>query len=177
MTGLPVTTLPLAEDVRQRIDALQAMAVLDTPPEEGYDALVRLAANVSGMPIALVSLVDGDRLWFKAVHGLDVSTIDSARSFCAEAVNSKRLLEVSNARIDTRFATSELVSGGLGIRYYAGAPILFKNVAIGTVCVLDFAPRALGPERLAALTEMANIAAVMLRARIEAFALLSQSRR
>lgn len=177
MTGLPVTTLPRAEDVRQRIDALQAMAVLDTPPEEGYDALVRLAANVSGMPIALVSLVDGDRLWFKAVHGLDVSTIDSARSFCAEAVNSKRPLEVSNARLDTRFATSELVSGELGIRYYAGAPILFKNVAIGTVCVLDFAPRALGPERLAALTEMANIAAVMLRARIEAFALLSQSRR
>jgi len=115
-------------------------------------------------------------LWFKAAHGLDIKMTDSARSFCEEAVNSNRLLEVPNARLDPRFAMNPLVTGDLGIRYYAGAPIVSGNVAVGTVCVLDFAPRSMTQERLSALTEMANIAGVMLRSRVEAFALLSESR-
>lgn len=160
---------------QRRVAALQSMAVLDTPPEEGFDSLARLAANVCGMPIALVSLLDRDRLRFKAAHGLDVKMTDSALSFCEEAVSTMRLLEVPNARLDPRFSRNPLVTGEIGIRYYAGAPIICRDVAVGTVCVLDFAPRAMSVERLSALTEMANIAAVMLSSRIDAFAMFSES--
>ena len=81
-------------EMRERVAALQAMAVLDTPPEEGFDALARLAAMVCGTPVAVVSLMDGDRLWFKSVHGIGNRTMASSNSFCSEAANSKRLLEV-----------------------------------------------------------------------------------
>jgi GAF domain-containing protein len=153
------------------------MAVLDSPPEEGFDALTRLAALVCQTPMALVSLIDGDRLWFKSVVGLDTTTAGSAESFCCEAANSKTVLHVLNARRDSRFAHNPLVTGELGIRHYAGAPILHDGVGIGTVCVLDIAPRTQTSTNLAALTEMATIASAMLRARIEAFSLPSDTTR
>lgn len=164
---------PSAEEVRHRASILQAMAVLDTPPEQGFDAITRLAALVCGTPMAIISLIDGDRLWFKSVVGLDATTIASAESFCCEAANSKRLLHVLNARRDFRFAHNPLVTGELGIRHYAGAPILHEGVGVGTVCVLDIAPRTQTETTLAALTEMATIASAMLNARIEALSLLS----
>ena len=157
------------EEVRRRAATLRSMAVLDTSPEEGFDALTRLAANVCSTPIAIVSLIDGARLWFKSTFGIDAVAIDSARSFCLEAANSKRLLDVSNARRDPRFHTNGLVSSELGIRHYAGAPILHDGVGIGTVCVLDIAPRTQTPAALSALTEMATIAAVMLGSRIDGY--------
>lgn len=153
------------------------MAVLDTPPEEGFDALTRLAANVCDAPIALISLIDGERLWFKSMFGLETSSIESARSFCCEAANSKALLEVRSAQADPRFASIGLVTGGLGIRYYAGgAPIVYNGVGIGTLCVLDRTPRVQAEKSLRALVEMATIATVMLRARIDAFGLFSSTR-
>ena len=166
-----------ADEVRRRVAALRSMAVLDTPPEEGFDALTRLAANVCSTPIAIVSLIDGDRLWFKSVFGLSATTIDSAQSFCCEAANAKRVLDVPNARRDPRFLANGLVTGELGIRHYAGAPIMHDGVGIGTICVLDIAPRTQTPTALNALVEMATIAGVLLRARIEAFQLLSMTRR
>ena len=168
-------TISLA-DLRERVDALQAMAVLDTPPEEGFDALARLAAMVCMTPIAVVSLIDGDRLWFKAVHGLGARTMDSANSFCAEAANSKRLLEVPDPRVDPRFASNPVVVGPLGVRYHAGAPIMHNGGGIGTVCVLDYVPRAMDKRALEALSEMAGIAAAMLTARVEAFGMFSNTR-
>ena len=78
------------------------MAVLDTPPEEGFDALTRLAALVCLTPVAVVSLIDGERLWFKSVHGVGTRTMDSSNSFCCEAANSKRLLEVPDHRSAVR---------------------------------------------------------------------------
>jgi hypothetical protein len=84
----PSHASPTPEEVRQRVAALQATAVLDTPPEDGFDALTRLAALVCGTPMAVVSLIDGDRLWFKSVFGVGATTIDSVESFCCEAANS-----------------------------------------------------------------------------------------
>jgi GAF domain-containing protein len=161
--------------MRQRVSALQAMAVLDTPPEEGFDALTRLAAMVCGTPIAIVSPIDGDRIWCKSAFGVAVTAIESMASFCCEAANSKSLLHVLNARRDPRFANNPLVTGELGIRHYAGSPILHDGVGIGSVCVLDIAPRTQTATALNALTEMATIASAMLRARIEAFRLFSSS--
>lgn len=163
-------------DLRERVAALHAMAVLDTPPEEGFDALTRLAARVCLTPVAVVSLIDGQRLWFKSVHGLGTRTMDSSNSFCCEAANSKRLLEVPDPTVDPRFADHPLVIGQLGIRYHAGAPIMHGGVAVGTVCVLDYVPRRMDPIALGSLSEMANIAAAMLTARIEAFKIFSSTR-
>ncbi len=176
MSNEPLYAAITAEEEKRRLATLKAMAVLETPPEEGFDALTRLAANVCETPIALVSLIDGPRLWFKSVYGLGTHSIDSKHSFCCEAANSKCLLEVSDPRRDPRFANNDLVKGELGALYYAGAPIMYDGVGIGTVCVLDRVPRTLGERPLRALAEMANIATVLLRARIEAFALLSSTR-
>ena len=176
MSTAPTFANATAEEVRERVAALHAMAVLDTPPEEGFDALTRLAARVCGTPIAIVSLIDGNRLWFKSVFGVTATSIDSSHSFCCEAANSKRVLDVPNARRDHRFSSNGLVTGELGIRHYAGAPIMYNGVGIGTICVLDIAPRTQTEEALSALGDMATIAAVMLRARIDAFSLLSATR-
>lgn len=173
MTSSPRYSEISAADCRKRVEALKMMAVLDTPPEDGYDALTRLAARVCQMPIALISLIDGDRLWFKSAVGVDARQIDSRYSFCCEAANSMQLLHVGNAREDPRFAGNGLVCGALGIQFYAGAPIMYQGVSIGTVCVLDRVPRQMTADQQEALMEMANIAGVMLRARIEAFHLMS----
>ncbi len=165
-----------SQDIRERVAALQAMSVLDTPPEEGFDALARLAATVCGTPVAVVSLIDGKRLWFKSVHGLGTRTMDSSNSFCCEAANSKRLLEVPDPTVDPRFLDHPLVVGQFGVRYHAGAPIMHNGVGIGTVCVLDYVPRRMEKRALDALSEMANIAAAMLTARIEAFEMFSNTR-
>lgn len=168
-------TLISAAQVQQRVAALQAMAVLDTPPEEGFDALTRLAASVFDAPIALVSLIDGARLWFKASYGVEASECDSRHSFCSEAADSQSVLEVESARLDPRFADNSLVTGALAIQYYAGAPILHRGIAIGTVCVLDYTPRKASVQSLYALQEMANIATVMMTGRIDAFRMFSSS--
>ena len=164
------------EDRRKRIAALQAMAVLDTPPEEGFDALARLAAMVCATPVALVSLIDEDRVWFKSAHGFSVKSAVSTHSFCAEAANSKKLLEVPDPRVDPRFSNHPFVVGHLGMRYYAGAPIMHNGVGIGTVCVLDYVPRRMDKRALDSLCEMAGIAAAMLTARVQAFVMFQNTR-
>ena len=165
-----------AEERQRRAQAIQSMAVLDTPPEDGFDALARLAANVCKAPIALVSLIDQNRVWFKAVHGWEIKEGAHKHSFCCETANSKRVLEVCNAALDPRFSENLVVTGDPGVFYYAGAPIMYESVGIGTVCVLDYAPRELSAQALQALTEMATIATAMLRARIEAFSFFSKTR-
>ena len=166
----------LAVERKRRALIIQSMAVLDTPPEDGFDALARLAANVCSAPIALVSLIDEERVWFKAAHGFGFQSSGHRQSFCCEAADSKRLLEVVEATQDARFTENPVVTGKPGIYYYAGAPIMHDGVGIGTVCVMDYAPRELPAQSLQALTEMATIATAMLRARIEAFSFFSTTR-
>ena len=165
------------EERHRRAQAIQSMAVLDTPPEAGFDALTRLASIVCQTPVAVVSLLDGERVWFKSVQGLDVTSIDTKRSFACEVANSKLLLEVADARLDLRFADHPLVAAESGMVYYAGAPILHDGVGIGSVCVLDYKVRKLTPESLKALEEMSIIALSMLRSRIEAFNFFSETRK
>lgn len=165
------------EQLQRRVAILQAMAVLDTPPEEGFDAISRLAARVCDVPIAIVSLIDGDRLWFKSAYGVSATTIPSHQSFCCECASGATVLEVADARIDPRFATNGLVSGDLGIQYYAGAPIFSHGIAVGTVCVLDKVPRSLRPYALQALEDLATLARALLTARIEAFGMLATTTR
>jgi GAF domain-containing protein len=172
---LSLTTISAAE-TRQRVAVLQSMAVLDTPQEPAFDALARLAAGVCETPMSVVSLIDGPRVWFKAAHGIDIRGGESSGSFCLEAANRKQPLEVCNSSHDARFATGPWAEGGFGIQYYAGAPIMFAGVAIGAICAADRVPRRSSPRALQALEDLALIAAVLLRARIEAFEMLSKLR-
>ena len=148
---------PLPENERQRLAALRDLGILDTAAEEAFDRFTRLAAAMLDVPIALVSLVDETRQWFKSHHGLDVSETPRDMAFCAHAILQEDLLVVTDARLDPRFADNPLVTGTPDIRFYAGAPLRTPdNVKIGTLCVIDRQPRRLDPEQAAILSDLAD---------------------
>jgi PAS domain S-box-containing protein len=139
-----VAATPGTDDEGLRLEALRRHAILDTPPEPELDRLAQLAAALVGTPIALVSLVDQDRLWFKARLGLDRRQTPRAGSFCASAIQGRELLVVEDAREDPRFAHHPLVAGAPGVRFYAGAPLVTRDgFRLGTLCALDLRPRGL----------------------------------
>jgi PAS domain S-box-containing protein len=134
----------LPSDEVARLAALHGLNILDTPPEPAFDSLARLAANACHTPVALVSLVDEKRQWFKARFGLDVLETPRDSAFCAHAILEDPLLEVCDALADERFAENPLVIGAPAIRFYAGVPIRTRDGhALGTICVIDFVPRKL----------------------------------
>ena len=135
-----------------RLDRLHRLKILDTPPEEAFDDLTRLASWICGAPIALVSLVDEDRQWFKSRVGLDLDQAPRAWSFCVHAVQESNELVVEDASLDVRFRSNPLVAGETHVRFYAGVPIITTDGhALGTICVMDRVPRTLTPGQLASL--------------------------
>lgn len=157
----------LPPDEAERLKALQQLGVLDTPAEAAFDALARAAAAMCGAPIALVSLVDRDRQWFKAQVGLD-GPRESPReqAFCAHAILQPEVFEVTDAQADPRFTGNPLVTGEPGIRFYAGVPVrLPGGAAVGTVCVIDRVPRQLDARQRAVLAELGQAASALLQAR------------
>src|SRR3954453_1756356 len=115
---------PLPANEIDRLAALYSLDLLDSPPEKDFDDIVALAASVCGVPMALVSLVDADRHWFKARIGTDLTEMPRDLAFCAHAILGKDLLVVPDARQDTRFVDNPVVSIEGGIRFYAGAPLI-----------------------------------------------------
>ncbi len=142
----------------ERVESLHAIGLLDTPPEERFDRIARLAARTLEAPMALVSLVDADRQWFKACVGVDLRETPRSMSFCAHALRLSEPLVVEDARRDARFAANPLVTGPLSIRFYAGHPIRAAGGApLGTLCVLDTSPRRLDDEQLGVLRDLAGL--------------------
>ena len=141
----------------ERLDALRGYAVLDTAPEAVFDDLTRLAAQVCQVPIALVSLVDEDRQWFKSHLGLEVCSTAREVSFCAYTLETAELLVVPDALLDPRFVDNELVTGAPWIRFYAGAPLVDEaGYTLGTLCVLDTEPRELTGVQIEQLLSLAR---------------------
>ena len=141
----------------ERLAALRALEILDTAPEEAFNDLVRLAAWTCGTSMAAVSLVDADRQWFKARLGLGISETPRSDAFCAHTIGQRDVLEVGDATTDPRFADNPLVTGLLGLRFYAAAPLVtLEDFAIGTLCVLDTKPRTLDSDQRMALRALAN---------------------
>lgn len=136
---------PTAAAETLRLQELNKFEVLDSEAEQAYDDVVSLAAFICDTPIALISLVDEDRQWFKAKVGLNEMETPRGLAFCAHAITTpNELMEVPNALEDQRFVNNPLVTGALGIRFYAGAPLLTSSgAALGTVCVIDKVPRKL----------------------------------
>lgn len=146
-------------DDAYRVMALEALNILDTPPEPSFEALVELGRSLFAVPTCLVSLVDRERQWFKARIGLDAAETPRDISFCGHAILDRQVLVVPDARDDERFADNPLVAGPPHIRFYAGAPIrLPTGYTIGTVCLLAPEPRhdfdVAAQERLASLAAL-----------------------
>lgn len=149
----PVETI----DEHERLHALRRYRVLDTPPERALDDLAGLAAQICGTPIALISLVDEARQWFKANVGLDFTETPRAISFCSHAIRESGVCIVPDATRDPRFRDNPTVTGADHIRFYAGAPLLTpEGHALGTLCVIDREPRTLTPAQAAALVTLAG---------------------
>ncbi len=147
------TPSPTPTDEAARLADLATYEVLDTPPEADFDDLVKLAAKLCGTPIALVTLVDAERQWFKARVGLELAETPRNQAFCAHAITAPdHLLVVPDARLDTRFVDNPLVTGDPNIRFYAGAPLTTtEGSTLGALCVIDRVPRELDADQLEVL--------------------------
>lgn len=127
---------------QQRLQALHKYEILDTFPEASFERFTRLAANIFGTPIALISLLDEERQWFKSHYGLEATETPMHVSFCKHAIEHDEVFTVLDATQDSRFSTNALVTGDPGIRFYAGAPLRTpEGIAVGTLCVIDKIPR------------------------------------
>ena len=142
----------------QRLSALEATKLLDTPPEERFDRVTRLAAEAFDVPIALVSLVDRERQWFKSCYGLGVRETGRDISFCGHAILKSEAFVVSDALADERFSDNPLVTGEPHIRFYAGAPLEDRSgFRIGTLCIIDKKPRGFSNRDEKTLRDLADI--------------------
>ena len=141
----------------ERVRVLASLQLLDTEPVESFDNITRLASQMFGVPIALVSLVDADRQWFKSRHGLAVEQSERGFSFCSHAIERHGVMVVPDAALDPRFAGNPSVTGDPHIRFYAGAPLVLPSGhALGSLCVIDHEPRAFGPQEQAQLATLAT---------------------
>ncbi|MGX5835974.1 sensor domain-containing diguanylate cyclase [Aeromonas piscicola] len=146
------------ENERLRLDALRRLAVLDTPAEERFDRITRMARNMFDVPIALVSLVDENRQWFKSCCGLPVLETSRDISFCGHAILGETLFVVEDASQDPRFADNPLVTGEPHIRFYAGHPLGVGNgLKLGTLCIIDRKPRIFGQREKSLLSDLASM--------------------
>jgi two-component system cell cycle sensor histidine kinase/response regulator CckA len=167
-------TKPVAKNEAKRLKVLWQYDVLDTVPEEVFDDLTELAARICEAPIALISLLDEDRQWFKSKVGLTVTETSRDISFCAHAAKQRELFIIPDATKDLRFANNPLVTSDPKIRFYAGAPLITPDgYALGTLCVIDKVPRELRPDQQQALRVLARHVMIQLELRRHAKELAS----
>lgn len=148
----------LPDDEAARLRSLHALRILDTPSENRFDRLTRMAKRVFGVEISLVSLIDTERQWFKSKQGLDICETSRDISFCGHAILEDEVLFVSDATDDIRFADNPLVTGAPSVRFYAGCPLKDPHgYRIGTLCLIDSEPRGMTQDELETLRDLATM--------------------
>ncbi len=153
-----MTAAPLPPNEQERLAVLREYQILDTPPGRAFDDVVHLGSMICHVPIALVTLVDQTRQWCKAQVGLDVSSTPREDAFCAHAIFDEGLFTVADTSTDPRFSSNSLVTGEPHIKFYAGAPLVTSDgTKLGTLCVIDRAPRVLFPEQTDALKTVSRM--------------------
>lgn len=147
---------PNAENAR--LERLAEFDILDTPNEEAFDRVARLISQIFGVEIGIVSMIDGHRQWYKAVRGLAAKEIQLAETFCRYTMQGDEPLVVEDATLDERFADNPSVTGGPGVRFYAGVPLRTRDgYNLGTLCAIDGKPREFGPKDIAILEDLARV--------------------
>ena len=166
---MDASATPRLQDEPGRLRAVQRHDILDTPPDGAFDRVASLAARIFDVPIATVSIVDHDRIWFKAVQGLDVTEVSREPGLCASAILQKDPYVVTDASTDPRCFDNELVRGELGVRFYAGAPIRTRDGHnLGTLNVISGQPRDVSPRELGMLEDLADVVSDQLEIRLGA---------
>ncbi len=147
-----------AQDEEARLAAVRRYEILDTPPDGAFDRVTELAARIFNVPISIVSIVDEDRIWFKSHYGIEAPQIDREVGLCASAILQEDLWVVNDAQVDPRTITNSLVAGELGLRFYAGVPLVTRDgYKLGTFNIIDFTPRELTDEETEMLRSFAAI--------------------
>lgn len=148
----------IPDNESDRLAALRELLILDTPPEQRLDKIVHFASVEFNVPIALISLIDSNRQWFKARVGLDACETSREISFCGHAILQPDILVIPDALADERFADNPLVTDGPKIRFYAGAPLVVPSgFAIGTLCLIDTQPRTLDLVEMTILSSLRDL--------------------
>lgn len=149
---------PLPENEGDRLQKLLDYKILDTGPEKAFDRITRIVAETIGVPIALVSLIDTDRQWFKSRYGLDAEQTPRDVAFCAHAILGDQVFVIEDAHLDERFADNPLVTGDPSVRFYAGAPLITPDGhKLGTLCAIDRVPRKISNEHLQLIEDLASL--------------------
>jgi len=148
---------PIPDGDAERVAALRSLALLDTPPEQRFNRVTRTAARLFGVPVALITLVDEQRQWFKSRYGLFVNETPRTVSFCGHAILGDEIFLIEDALTDTRFADNPLVTGAPFIRFYAGRPLSSPSgVKLGTLCLIGREPRTLSDADRLTLEDLAG---------------------
>ena len=159
----------LPENELERLDAVRRYGILDTPPDGAFDHITELAAGFFQVPIAIVSLVDHDRIWFKSHYGLEAEQVERDDGLCASAILSPDLYYIRDAVKDARTLANPLVAGALGLRFYAAAPLrTHDGFNLGTLCVIDREPRNLAPGEAEILTRLSALVMDQMELRLAA---------
>ena len=141
-----------------RLEALRKYQLLDTPPDGAFDRITELAALIFDVPIAIVSLVDKDRIWFKSKYGLSVNEISRDPGLCASAILSDDIYVIENAERDPRSLSNPLVAGSFGLRFYAASPLQTSDYYnLGTLCIIDKEPRHLNETQKTILRKLGSL--------------------
>lgn len=149
---------PKSNNDRERIAFLESLSIMDTAPDENLDRVVELCKHIFHVPVALVSLISEERQWFKSIRGLDVCETTRDVAFCNYTILDDEIFEVLDAIEDPRFTSNPLVTGEPFIRYYAGAPLIYNGMRLGSLCLIGFEPRSpLNLEESRILKDLASI--------------------
>ncbi|MDC6351996.1 GAF domain-containing protein [Zeaxanthinibacter sp. PT1] len=153
----------------KRLENLHKYGILDTPQDGSFDEITSLAVKIFDVPISIISLVDTDRIWFKSSYGLDIDEIPKEPGLCSSAILSDDVYIVENARKDPRTLTNPLVTGALGLQFYAAAPLITKDrFRLGNFVIIDAKPRSLNGKESSMLIQLSRIVMDRVELQLEA---------